>query len=178
MGKKEGKHNNSDDGALFRKAAGDVRPLNSPYRHPLDTGKAGKRAATRPGDSNTVDSEPAVASIEPGEELSFVRGSLKRSTLRELRRGKMRIRDELDLHGLTGTEARKILDDFINECIALNFGCVRIVHGKGLRSGSRGPILKALVNDYLRARAEVRAFCSAQRSDGGTGAVYVLLKTT
>ncbi|MBS94800.1 MAG: DNA mismatch repair protein MutS [Chromatiales bacterium] len=178
MGKKESKHNNSDDGALFRKAAGDVRPLNSPDRHPLQSRKAGSRAAVRPGARNTPDDTPATESIEAGEELSFVRGSLKRSMLRDLRRGKLRIREELDLHGLTGAEAKSILDEFVTECIARNLECVRIVHGKGLRSGSRGPVLKALVNDYLRAHAEVRAFCSARQSDGGTGAVNVLLKTT
>ena len=79
-----------------------------------------------------------------------------------------------DAYDLT-IEARDALHDFIRECHALRLGCVRVIHGKGLGSGQKGPVLKAGVDGWLRRWDEVAAFCSAQPKHGGTGAAYVLL---
>ncbi len=83
--------------------------------------------------------------------------------------------DEIDLHGLTALQAREALRQFLAEAVQRGLGCVRVVHGKGLRSGPRGPVLKHAVNTWLRKVDAVLAFVSAPRRDGGTGAVYVLL---
>jgi DNA-nicking Smr family endonuclease len=97
------------------------------------------------------------------------------STFRRLRRGQIARSAELDLHGMTQAEARLALNEFLAESRALGLQCVRVVHGKGRGSGDRGPVLKAAVNRWLRRTGTVRAFCSARRPDGGTGAVYALL---
>jgi DNA-nicking Smr family endonuclease len=94
---------------------------------------------------------------------------------RKLARGKFAVQAEIDLHGMTVAEARPRLADFIDYSINQGLTCVRIVHGKGLGSGQRGPVLKNAVNRWLRKWDSVLAFTSARQVDGGTGAVYVLL---
>ena len=96
--------------------------------------------------------------------------------LRRLRRGSFPIEAELDLHGLGQTHAHDLLGEFLERSGAAGLRCVRVVHGKGHRSGARGPVLKAAVNLWLRRRLDVMAFTSARTVDGGTGAVYVLLR--
>ena len=94
---------------------------------------------------------------------------------RRLRRGEYRVEREIDLHGLTVAEAKQALRGFLIEALERGVRCVRIVHGKGLRSGHRGPVLKATVSAVLRRSGAVLAYVSARPADGGTGAVYVLL---
>ena len=113
--------------------------------------------------------------VESGEELVYRRNGVSDAVLRRLRRGEYAVRDELDLHGMTQDEARRALGDFLAEAGAHDRRCVRIIHGKGRGSGHRGPVLKSAVNRWLRRHDSVRAFCSARVSDGGTGALYVLL---
>jgi DNA-nicking Smr family endonuclease len=95
--------------------------------------------------------------------------------MRRLRRGHYRVESELDLHGLTLPEAKEQIRSFVARSIARQARCVRIIHGKGLGSGPRGPVLKHAVNVILRRFDAVLAFCSARQVDGGTGAIYVLL---
>jgi DNA-nicking Smr family endonuclease len=83
---------------------------------------------------------------------------------------------ELDLHGMTSELARSALREFMAECRRRDHRCVRIIHGKGRGSSNRGPVLKGKVNRWLRQRDDVLAFCSARPVDGGTGALYVLLR--
>jgi DNA-nicking Smr family endonuclease len=118
---------------------------------------------------------PDPAEMETGEELVFRRPSVSRKVMRQLRRGNYAVQEEIDLHGLTADEAHAELHGFIKECSAARMRCIRIVHGKGRGSGPKGPVLKAGVNRWLPQWEEVVAFCSAQPTDGGTGAVYVLL---
>jgi DNA-nicking Smr family endonuclease len=108
--------------------------------------------------------------------LSFQRAGVRIQTVRRLRRGLYPIENELDLHGLTQTAARQELAAFIARSRDAGCRCVRIVHGKGYRSGARGPVLKAAVNLWLRRHLDVMAFVSARAIDGGAGAVYVLLR--
>lgn len=107
--------------------------------------------------------------------LSFSRSGLQHSVLKKLRQGKQPIEHVLDLHGLTVAEARKTLQAFLGECEASGLRHVIIVHGKGFRSKDK-PVIKPMVNRWLRAVDNVLAFHSAQPKDGGNGAVYVLLK--
>ncbi len=87
------------------------------------------------------------------------------------------VQNNLDLHGFTRDEARDQFVAFISTCIARSHRCVRIVHGKGLRSPGREPVLKKLVLGWLSQKREVLAFCQARPADGGGGAVIVLLQT-
>jgi DNA-nicking Smr family endonuclease len=114
---------------------------------------------------------------ETGEELSYVRPGLSRQTLRRLRRGEWVSQAELDLHGLTKVEAKLELAEFLHECKRRGTRCVRIIHGKGLRSRNREPVLKHHVRHWLMQREEVLAFVQARPIDGGGGAVMVLLKS-
>jgi DNA-nicking Smr family endonuclease len=115
--------------------------------------------------------------LEGGDEASWSRVGVQNSVLRDLRRGRWTINAYLDLHGHTRNEARAAVNQFIGECMTLGKRCVRIVHGKGLGSPGREPILKKLVLGWLTQKAEVLAFCQARTSDGGAGAVLVLLQT-
>ena len=120
--------------------------------------------------------DAADLGVETADESAWRRPGVPAATLRRLRRGHYARRDELDLHGLNQAEARTALAAFLVEARAHDLGCVRIVHGKGLGSGHRGPVLKSAVNRWLRRHDAVQAFCSARRPDGGTGALYVLLR--
>ena len=111
-----------------------------------------------------------------GESLRFQRASVGRTTMRMLTRGSYAIQAEIDLHGMTVAEAKPRLERFVQRCASNNKLCIRIVHGKGLGSGERGPVLKRAVNRWLRKWDSVLAFVSARQVDGGTGAVYVLLR--
>ena len=94
---------------------------------------------------------------------------------RRLRRGQFAVAAEIDLHGLGRHAAHEALREFIAEAVERGQGCVRVIHGKGRGSGQRGPVLKHVVNHWLRRMDGVLAFASARPVDGGTGAAYVLL---
>jgi DNA-nicking Smr family endonuclease len=114
---------------------------------------------------------------ENGDELSFVRPGLSRLILRRLRRGEWVSQAELDLHGLTRLDAKIELASFLFECKRRGIRCIRIIHGKGLGSRNREPVLKLHVRHWLMQREEILAFVQARPIDGGGGAVMVLLKS-
>lgn len=116
------------------------------------------------------------ATIEADGEMSFVRPGLSRQLLRQLRRGRWVIQDEVDLHGMTRETARHMTAEFLRNARGRGYRCVRIVHGKGLGSPNKEPVLKVKVRHWLMQRDEVLAFTPARPADGGTGAVVVLLK--
>jgi DNA-nicking Smr family endonuclease len=116
--------------------------------------------------------DPELAS---GDELVYHRAGVQTSVLRKLRRGQYRVQAEIDLHGMTAAEAKQALREFLADALDRQVRCVRIIHGKGLRSGHRGPVLKGVVGSVLRRVGPVLAYVSARQVDGGTGAVYVLL---
>lgn len=119
--------------------------------------------------------EFADLNIETGEELEFVRPGIQNRLFQELRRGKIPPEAMLDLHGLRVVEARQALAEFLAHALRYRLRVVQIIHGKGYRSEDRQPVLKQKINQWLRQREEVLAFCSAPHFDGGTGAAYVLL---
>ena len=98
--------------------------------------------------------------------------------VRKLRRGHWVLQDELDLHGARSDEARELVGDFLRDALRRGLRCVRVIHGKGLGSKDRQPVLKGKVRKWLMQRDEVIAFCSARAADGGSGAVVVLLRAT
>jgi DNA-nicking Smr family endonuclease len=112
---------------------------------------------------------------EIGDELCFLRPGLSQQILKKLRRGHWVVQDQLDLHGLNRFEARDMLSTFFNQCRQRGLRCVRVIHGKGLRSPNGEPVLKRTVALWLPLREEVLAFCQARFQDGGSGAVIVLL---
>jgi DNA-nicking Smr family endonuclease len=115
--------------------------------------------------------------LESGAELAFLRPGLAPQLLRRLRRGHWVVEASLDLHGMNRSEAAAAVREFLRACRARRLGCVRIVHGKGLGSRNREPVLKAKVYHWLKLRDEVLAFSQAPAAHGGAGAVLVLLKS-
>jgi DNA-nicking Smr family endonuclease len=113
---------------------------------------------------------------ETGDTESFLREGLPRDVLRNLKRGDWVIQDEIDLHGNNSGAARDLVAAFLKHARRNGLRCVKIIHGKGLRSESGESILRNKVRNNLMRRDEVLAFADAKRADGGSGAVVVLLK--
>jgi DNA-nicking Smr family endonuclease len=169
-----------DDSSLFREAMLGVKPLKHD-KIPLTKPPPSPIPKQRYLDEQEVRQEMLSdnydpSDVETGEELLFVRPGIQQSVLRKLRRGQFSVTAELDLHGMIVRVARSEVADFLRECQNRNVRCARIVHGKGYGSWQKQPVLKNKLNNWLRQRDEVLAFCSARQVDGGTGAVYVLIK--
>lgn len=174
-----------DDGRLFREAVQDVKPLSRGAQPHGEVAAARRRRPTSLARfsradrlavlKESLDGETGDPELAAGDELVYHRAGVQMSLLRKLRRGQYRVQAEIDLHGLTVAEAKGILREFLADALHRQYRCVRIIHGKGLRSGHRGPVLKGAVSSVLRRVGAVVAYVSARQVDGGTGAVYVLL---
>jgi len=114
--------------------------------------------------------------LETDEALSYRRHGIGPDVVRRLRRGEWTVKGQIDLHGLRADEAREALTAFLNRALRDEWRCVRVIHGKGLGSVGREPVLKAKVPRWLVQRQEVLAFCQARPNDGGSGALIVLLR--
>ncbi len=169
-----------EDIALFRRSVGEVKRLQSDSvaQH---TPSPPPAARFRRQDEADVLRDSLEGAIDPGEletgdELSFRRPVVRPSDFKRLRRGHFSVASEIDLHGLNANHARLALAEFLSEAAARGLRCVRVIHGKGLRSGPNGPVIKRRIGRWLRQRDEVLAYASARVMDGGTGAIYVLLR--
>jgi len=170
-----------DDKDVFRNAMADAKPLRAPARVPASKPKPKPRARFARADEEAALFESLEDDIDTtehghGAALRFHRRHVGRRTMRKLTRGGYSVQGEIDLHGMTLAEAKPRLREFLQYSVAENRLCVRVVHGKGLGSGERGPVLKNAVNTWLRKWGNVLAFVSTRQVDGGTGAVYVLLQ--
>jgi DNA-nicking Smr family endonuclease len=175
-----------EEARLFREAVRDVKPLarpaqavDPPSRWPRRPRPAAQftRADRLAVLEESLRGEVIDLELASGEEMVFRRAGIQASVLRKLRRGDYRVQGEIDLHGLTVAEAKQALREFLAQALLRQWRCVRIIHGKGLRSGHRGPVLKGMVGAILRKVGPVLAYVSARQVDGGTGAVYVLLSS-
>jgi len=168
-----------DDAALFRQAIGEVKRLPDAAAPPS---RPRPRPAARMAERDEVDARSEfqrgladMALLEAADVLSFRRASVPARVFQRLRKGQFSAQDELDLHGASALQAESLLREFLLEARAHEWGCVRIIHGKGSRNERDIPVLKNLVDRLLRQRADVLAFHSAPQAQGGTGAVVVLL---
>jgi DNA-nicking Smr family endonuclease len=170
----------SGDQNLFRRAVSDIEPLQHDARATQPRRVVPKARFSRADEREilreSMESDYDDRDMHSANNLRFHRASVGKRTLRKLARGSFAVQDELDLHGMTVAEAQVALQNFISDACIRGFTCVRIVHGKGLGSGERGPVLKRKVASLLRRWQQVLAFVSARQVDGGTGAVYVLLE--
>jgi DNA-nicking Smr family endonuclease len=151
---------------LFRESVQGAEPIRinrtEPFRHrrlPKPISQP-PELAKQPGRVTIAEAE-----IETGDYLLFARPGVQK-----------RLLADLDLHGLRTAHAEGILGEFLGDCTRRGVRCALVVHGKGYRSDGRQPVLKHKVNYWLRLYEQVLAFCSATRRDGGTGAVYLLLR--
>lgn len=170
-----------DERELFRAAVADVQPRPASDRHSPPSRRPPARPLSREADERAVLEELRNApldyeTLESGDTLIYRGEGLQDSAWRRLRRGGYRLEAELDLHGLNRERAYLAVGDFMAECQRRGQRCVRIIHGKGNGSPNTGPVIKRLLDSWLRRRRDVLAFCSARPNDGGTGAVYVLLR--
>ena len=171
-----------DDHDEFRRATADVQPLAKPRRLPLSRARPAPVARQRQRDEHAALAESLHGplslddALESGEELVYLRDGMSRQLLRKLRRGHWVVEDSLDLHGLNRSQAADSVAAFLRGCTRRGVRCVRIVHGKGLGSRNREPVLKGKLRKWLPLREEVLAFCQAPATQGGGGAVLVLLK--
>lgn len=169
----------SQDAQLFREAVRGVRPLRQAPALPPPPKPRPVARFTRADRLAVLDESLTLTADDPdlegGEVTSYARAGVRSSVLRKLRRGQYRTQAELDLHGLTARDAKAALREFLADALARGLSCVRIIHGKGLNSGPRGPVLRSTVSGFLQRSSKVLAFVSARSADGGTGAVYVLL---
>lgn len=169
-----------EERALFREAIGEVVPLtHDKVEHNLPLPPAIPRQ--RELDellalAESLESAPFEIVLEGGDELAFARNGIPQLVLRDLRAGRWVAQAVLDLHGLNRDEARLVMAEFLASALLKGLRCVRIIHGKGLRSPGREPVLKELVRNWLANRQEVLAYAQTRAAEGGGGAVMVLLK--
>ncbi|HJV82916.1 Smr/MutS family protein [Noviherbaspirillum sp.] len=170
------------DSELFRRSIGEVaplppsnkaessipRPLPIPLKHLADEQAALEESLSDEFNVDTL--------LDTDHELSYARTGISSDILRKLRRGHWVIQGQLDLHGMRREEAREALAEFLRNAVKRGQRCVRIIHGKGLGSINKEPVLKSKVRSWLVQKEEVIAFCQARAADGGSGALVVLLK--
>lgn len=170
------------DQDLFRKAAGAVQPLQQPAKallagekpQPLPLQRQrDEQAALQEALSDAFDTDTL---LDTDEHLSYRRPGIGPDVTRKLRRGDWAIQAQLDLHGLRTDEARERLGQFIRDAQKQGLRCVRVVHGKGLGSPGKTPVLKGRVQGWLAQKKEVLAFVQARPAEGGAGALVVLLQ--
>ncbi len=171
-----------DDLAAFRAAVADARPLPDSGRVHLGVPTPPPRPLQHLADERAALHESLHGRItlqdrlEGGDEPHYLHQGLASTVLKDLRRGRWVIQDEVDLHGANREEARQLLAGFLAENIHHGRRCVRVIHGKGLGSPQRISILRQLVRGWLMQRSEVLAYCQARPQDGGEGALIVLLR--
>ncbi|MGH1542079.1 MAG: Smr/MutS family protein [Arenicella sp.] len=169
----------SKDKESFHNMIGSVSPLKqnriTPYQRPLDPVPKQRLADDKRVMAELLDASDETVSYESGDELKYLKQGYPRKLLNKLRRGDYSIQGELDLHGMIAREAKPAVHEFINECAHNDVSAIRIVHGKGLHSPDKRPVLKSLLLGWLSKNQFVIAVCSTPGNDGSTGAVYVLL---
>jgi DNA-nicking Smr family endonuclease len=167
---------------LFVRAAGDVQPLRHPLRvllngdQPLPIPVQQQLDEQRVLAESISDEFDASTLLDVDDALSFRRPGVGLDVTAKLRKGHWSIQRELDLHGLRREDAREALSSFIREAHRHGVRCVRVVHGKGLGSPGKTPVLKGKVQSWLVQKKEVLAFVQARGDEGGAGALVVLLK--
>ena len=156
------------------KRAANLSPRPAPIARQRIADEADALTASKYG------AEPAPTAWDIGQEheaeQTFLRRGLPSDILRKLRRGHWAVHGEIDLHGHTIDEAHDALSDFIVEARQRGYRCVRAIHGKGLTSPNREPVLKGRVRKWLAHWDEVLAYCEAPPHSGGGGAVMILLR--
>ena len=166
---------------LFKRAVGAVKPLAHAPRVSLSGEPAKPLALQQMLDDDNVlreslsDDFDVSTLLDTDDELSYRRSGIGTDVTQKLRKGHWSLQGQIDLHGLRSDEAREALGQFIRDAHKRGWRCVRVVHGKGLGSPGKTPVLKSKVQRWLVQKNEVLAFVQAKGSEGGAGALVVLL---
>lgn len=180
--RKEAQRRTEAEKNLFQRAAGAVKPISQPRRVHLAPEQPPPIPVQQQLDEQRVlresisDEFDASTLLDVDDAMSFRRPGIGTDVTRKLRKGDWSIQKEIDLHGLRREDAREALAAFIREAHKQGIRCVRVVHGKGLGSPGKAPVLKAKVQGWLIQKNEVLAFVQARADEGGAGALVVLLK--
>lgn len=180
MPEDKNKHLSSDiDFKLFMESMDNVKPISSDKRNTLsDKPKPKPTKKHFQTKVNQLDfPSEEINDKQSNDVLFYSREGVRHKTIKQLKRGALGIEDKIDLHGLNKQEATQLLLEFLDDSNESRPRCILIVHGKGMSSLSNHPVLKNLTFNLLKQHPNVLAFTSAQPRDGGSGAVYVLLKT-
>jgi DNA-nicking Smr family endonuclease len=175
-------HPSAEDVAAFLAAVDGATPLRKRDRVSIEPPRPSPRPRQRELDEAAVIGEMLHAPLAIDDWLdlggadSFLRSGLPRTLLRDLRRGRWSIQDHVDLHGMNRHEAHEQVALFIAESLAAGKRCLRIVHGRGHGSPGREAILRQWSRSGSAAARRCWHFCHAPPSDGGDGALWVLLK--
>ena len=143
------------------------RPLPEPFQRALDEAEVLRVSLS--------DDFDAASLMETDDQLSYRQSGIGDDVLKHLRLGRWSLQGQIDLHGHTRDQAREALADYLRECHRRGMRCLRVVHGKGLGSPGKAPVLKNKVHSWLVQKNEVLAFVQAKPADGGAGALVVLL---
>lgn len=177
---------NEEELQSFRDEVANVRPLTSEKR--IETVKS--KPSPKPRNSqdyiesdqstnlNMMSDPVDLRDAAVDDILFFARSGIQQKLQKKLKRGELPIEYELDLHGYNVIEAKTAIYEFFDECKKQHIRYVHIIHGKGYRSEQKIPVLKTHVAYWLPQHSDVLAFSSAQARDGGTGAIYVILKSS
>lgn len=166
---------------LFRNAVGQVQPLIPAPRASLLPPKPAPDPVQHLADEQAVlrsslsDDFDVSSLLETDATLSYTKPGVGPDVTRKLRRGDWSVQRQIDLHGLRRDDAREALAQFIREAHKQGIRCVRVVHGKGLGSPAKTPVLKGRVHSWLVQKSQVLAYVQARPADGGAGALLVLL---
>jgi len=166
---------------LFTRAVGKVAPIANQERVWSPPQRPTPRPLQQDLDDEAVmhesmsDEFDISTLLDADDQLSFRRPGIGTDVTRKLRKGEWSIQGQIDLHGLRSDEARNAMGQFIRDAKRMGWRCVRVVHGKGLGSPGKEPVLKSKVQRWLVQKKEVLAFVQAKPSDGGGGALVVLL---
>lgn len=175
-----------DDGALFRESMGQVRFIAAKPEAPRADPPAPDARMSRADEAHVLielqelpDNADllALSALEGADRMQYLAQGYPPKILRKLRRGQFKVQDEIDLHHMPLAVAKAALTLFLHEAKQRRIACVLLVHGKGLRSGANGPVLKNMLDRDLRRRQDVIGFTSAPLGQGGTGALLLLLKS-
>ena len=172
-----------EEAKLFREAVKGARPIKTPRLHhapapPKPVPQQFMRDEQQALRDSLSDDYIPAHELESGEELLYLRDGHAPDILSKLRRGHWVVQANIDLHGLVVDEARLYVTEFLADCKKRGIRCVRIIHGKGLGSRNREPVLKHKLRNWLMQKDEVIAYAQARDNDGGSGAVIVLLKAS
>lgn len=179
--RREAEHRAKAEKELFIRSVGRVKPIPGGHRALLNPERPAPVAVQRQRDEQAAlhealsDEFDASTLLDTDEHLSYRRPGIGLDVTRKLRRGEWRIQRDIDLHGLRTEAAREALGAFIREARQQGLRCVRVVHGKGLGSPGKMPVLKSRVHGWLIQKNEVLAFVQARPAQGGAGALVVLL---
>jgi len=170
------------DAALWQEAVRGVLPQRNDRVEPFSSPPPPLARQRELGEARVLaesltETDDLDIALECAEEDVFLAQGVPYKTLSELRRGRWVIQAELDLHGRTREEARLLLGDFLEESRRRGLRCLRLIHGKGLSSPGKQPVLRPLTRLWLSRHNSVLAFCPARPCDGGSGALLILLRS-